>query len=372
MLKNTERRLKQLVAKHGTPLGVIRKSVLLANVQKFKRLLPRVTPYYAIKANPHPDIIRAFVSVGLGFDAASAQEMDLALSLGAKPGKIIFAHTIKRPEYLKHAMAQDVTAMTFDSEYELSKIARHARGARVLVRIKVPNVGSIVELSLKFGADPADAIPLLRKAKSLGLEPIGVSFHVGSQCTHVENFVEAFEMGAIILSDAKLKGMPLRILDIGGGFPIRHFDAEKQDPFEAMAPTLNREMDRLFDQTVEIMAEPGRSLVGPAVTLVMRVIGKAIRENKHWYYLDDGVYGALSGIVFDHCKYQYKVMKRGELQISTLAGPTCDSFDIISRSEELPELDVGDIVYVDNIGAYSTASATHFNGLPPAKCIFTE
>jgi ornithine decarboxylase len=217
--------------------------------------------------------------------------------------------------------------------------------------------------------DPADAMPLLIKAKKLGLEPVGVSFHVGSQCTHVENFVEAFEMAAIIVNDSRLKGMPLHIVDIGGGFPIRHFDAEKKDPFEQMASTLNREMNRLFDSSVELIAEPGRSLVGPAVTLVTRVIGKAIRENKHWYYLDDGVYGGFSGIVYDHCKYQYRVFKRGETQISTLAGPTCDSFDIIARSEELPELEIGDIVYVENIGAYSTASSTYFNGFPPAKCV---
>ena len=372
MAKNSEAVIKQLVKNHGTPLALIKRSRLQWAVERFKRLLPRVKPYYAIKANPHPDILQTFVSLGMGFDVASLQEIDMCLKAGATPESLIFANTIKRREALQYAVQKKVRTMTFDSGYELNKIAKFAPGARVLVRIKVPNVGSLVELSLKFGVDPADAMPLLIKAKQLGLDPVGVSFHVGSQCTHVENFVEAFEMASIILNDSRLKGLPMRILDIGGGFPIRHFDHERQDPFEQMAPTLNREINRLFDSSVELIAEPGRSFVGPAVTLVTRVIGKAIRENKHWYYLDDGVYGGFSGIVFDHCKYQFKVFKRGETQISTLAGPTCDSFDIIARSEELPELEIDDIVYVENIGAYSVASATYFNGFPPAKCVMVD
>jgi ornithine decarboxylase len=175
-------------------------------------------------------------------------------------------------------------------------------------------------------------------------------------------------MASIIVRDARLKQLPLEMVDIGGGFPIRHFDDDK-DIFGQMAPRLNKEMNRLFDSSIQIIAEPGRVLVGPAGTLVMSVIGKSIRANKHWYYLDDGVYGALSGIVYDHCKYQYKVYRRGHPQISTLAGPTCDSFDIISLSEDLPELEFGDIVYVDNIGAYSIASSTEFNSIPKAKVI---
>jgi ornithine decarboxylase len=258
--------------------------------------------------------------------------------------------------------------MTFDSEYELDKIAERAPGARVIVRIKVPNVGSIVELSLKFGVDPADATGLLIKAHKLGLKPAGVSFHVGSQCTRAENYIEALEMAAIIVRDSRLKQIPIDILDIGGGFPIRHFDNEP-DPFDATAAVVTREIDRLFDTNVRIIAEPGRFMVGPAATLLLGVIGKAIRENKHWYYLDDGVYGSLSGLVFDHAKYQFKVLRDGRTQLSTLAGPTCDSFDIITRGEELPELEIGDIVYVENAGAYSVASATTFNGIPPAKSV---
>lgn len=360
--------LVSLAKRHDTPLFLISKVKLLAQVKRFNTLLPRVKPYYAVKANFHSFILQVFADAGIGFDVASIYEIEQVLKLKVSPERLLFANTVKRPEALKFATNHNVNLMTFDSEYELNKIAKYSPSAKVLVRIKVPNVGSIVELSLKFGAEPADAIPLLIKAHRLGLKPVGISFHVGSQCTNVENYLDALEVSSIIFKDAQLKSLPLGVLDIGGGFPIRHFDNEK-DLFAAMAPCINKEINRLFNSNVQIIAEPGRSLVGPACILIMKVIGKSIRGNKHWYYLDDGVYGSLSGIVYDHCKYQYKILKKGFTQITTLAGPTCDSFDTISVSEELPELDFGDIIYVENIGAYSWATATNFNGIPPARVV---
>jgi len=367
-LRELESSLPRLAKKHRTPLFVISRTLLLEQVARFRRLLPRVEPYYAVKANSDPAVIKVLIAAGLGFDVASVAEIETVLGLGANPDRLIYANTMKRSEAIEFACRHKVDLMTFDSEYELVKVARHAPGARVLVRIKVPNVGSIVELSLKFGADPSDAVPLLLKAQRLGLRPAGICFHVGSQCTHGSNYLEAFELTKIIVSDARLKNLPIEIVDIGGGFPIQHFDSD-EDWFASMAPAMNLELDRLFDTDLRIIAEPGRALVGPACMLLMNVIGKSIRNNKHWYFLDDGVYGALSGLVFDHCKYQFGALKRGPTQLTTLAGPTCDSLDIISTAEELPELETGDLVYVQNIGAYSLASATTFNGIPPAKAI---
>lgn len=365
---NIKKQLINLVRRHNTPLFLISKSKLLNQLKRFQTLLPRVKPFYAVKSNCHPFILKTFAEAGIGFDVASIYEMKTLLDMGVSPERMVFANTVKTPEALKFAASHNINLMTFDSEYELNKIARYAPQAKVLVRIKVPNVGSMVELSLKFGAEPPDAIPFLIKALKLGLKPVGVSFHVGSQNIHIENYLDALEIASIIFKDAHLKQIPLEILDIGGGFPIKHFDDEK-DLFTITAASINKELNRLFSENIKIIAEPGRVLCGPAGILVMRVIGKSIRNNKHWYYLDDGVYGSLSGIVYDHCKYQYKVLKKGITQITTLAGPTCDSFDIISTSEELPELDIGDIVYVENIGAYSWATATNFNGLPPAKVV---
>lgn len=364
--KSLKEQINKLVKTHGTPLFIISKQKLRDQVNRFRTLLPIVTPYYAVKANPHPEILKVFSQMGLGFDVASQNEIETILGLGVHTDRMVFANTNKYPHVLKFAYKKGIHLMTFDSEYELNKIARYAPGAKVLVRIKVPNVGSMVELSIKFGVEAADAIPLLIKAYKLGLKPYGVSFHVGSQCTNIENYIQAFELASIIFNDAKLKQLPLEILDIGGGFPIKHFEWE-DDAFIQMAPLINKELERLFDREIKIIAEPGRVLVGPACTLVMQVVGKSIRANKHWYYLNDGLYGTLSGIIYDHCKYQYRVFERGPTQISTLAGPTCDSLDVISSCEDLPELEFGDIVYVENIGAYSIATATNFNSLPPAK-----
>ena len=360
--------LPKLAKKHGTPLFIISKTLLLEQVARFRKLLPRVEPFYAVKANPNPEILKVLAGAGLGFDVASAAEIEWVLAAGATPDRLVYANTMKRNESIEFACKQKVNLMTFDSEYELLKIAEHAPGTRVMVRVKVPNVGSVVELSLKFGADPSDAVPLLLKAQRLGLRPVGVCFHVGSQCTHGSNYLEAFELMKIIVNDALLKKLPLDIIDIGGGYPIRHFDTD-EDWFSSMAPAMNLELNRLFDSNLRIIAEPGRAMVGPSSLLLLSVVGKSIRNNKHWYFLDDGVYGALSGTIFDHCRYQFSALRKGTTQLSTLAGPTCDSLDIISSDEELPELDFGDLLYAQNIGAYSLASATTFNGIPPAKAV---
>jgi len=362
------KRIRELVKRHGTPLMVIDKRVLIEEYKSFKRLLPRVDLFYAIKANPHPDIIKTFAALGGAFDVASEGEMRHVLAQGVNPSRIIFANTVKRPEALEFARRARVNFVTFDSEPELYKIAKHHPGARVLARLKVSNLGSIVELSLKFGADDEQIVPMLAKAKALGLRPEGVSFHVGSQCTNFENYQRALEVTANIMRNALARGLPFKTVDIGGGFPIRHFKSDTIS-IDTFAAKLRRELDQLFPKDIQIIAEPGRALSGPAGMLICRVVGRSIRNNKNYYYLDDGVYGDFSGIVFDHCKYEFRTLVKTQKYASILAGPTCDSFDTISLNEDLPELDVGSIVYVPNIGAYSCASAVVFNGIPPAKVI---
>lgn len=349
---------------------LISRKALKYQFDQFRRYLPNVVPYYAIKANPHPDIIKIFARFGAGFDVASAVEMRRVLDLGASPDKIIFANTIKSAEDITAAHKAKVNLMTFDNEPELYKIAKHCPGGKVLLRIKVQNSGSVVELSLKFGADHDQAIFLLKKAKSLGLRPVGIAFHVGSQCTNVENYLHALDISAVIFAEAKRVGLLLSMLDIGGGFPIRHFEADNHPTFKDLAREIRKKLRRLFDKGTKFIAEPGRFFVGPAGTLVTQVVGRTFRNNKNYYYLNDGVYGDFSGIVFDHARYEFKTLRRGQKFLSTLAGPTCDSFDTISINEDLPELDVDNIIYVKNIGAYSCASAVPgFNGFPPARIL---
>lgn len=365
-----ENLIRRMLKKHSSPLMLIQADILEKQYRAFRKALPEVAPYYAIKANPYPGIIKKFVELGAGFDVASANEMNSVLELGASPEKIIFANTIKSNEDIKAAYKKKVKMMTFDNEPELYKIAKYSPGAKVLIRIKVANIGSIVELSLKFGADPEQSISLLKKARSMGLKPVGLSFHVGSQCTNVENYLLALEVASAIFNEAKQAGLFLTVLDIGGGFPIKHFERDSHFTFERMATQIRKKLKRLFDKDVKFIAEPGRYLAGPSGILITQVIGRTFRNNKNYYYLNDGIYGDFSGIVFDHCKYEFKTLKRGQKFLSTLAGPTCDSFDTISLSEDLPELDMGNVIYVKNIGAYSSASAVpNFNGFKPAKIV---
>ncbi len=369
-VSGVENLIRAMLKKHRTPFMLIRRGVLERQFQRFRKCLPEVMPYYAIKANPNPKIIRTFIKLGAGFDVASGWEMKHVLSLGASPARIVFANTIKSAEDIISARRRRVRMMTFDNEPELYKISEHYPGAHVLFRIKVGNEGSVVNLSLKFGADPEDAHLMLRKARSLGLVPAGLSFHVGSQSKNVENYLQALEISAHIFNEAEEHDVPLKIMDIGGGFPIQHFDNEIGVNFERMALQIRKQIRQLFDKKVQFIAEPGRLLVGPAGILVTQVIGRTFRNNKNYYYLNDGIYGDFSGMVFDHCKYEFKTLRRGQTFLSALAGPTCDSFDTLSLDVEIPELYVNDVVYVKNIGAYSSASAVaNFNGFPPAKIV---
>jgi len=368
MKRDLPQRIHALMALHGSPLMVLDRARLIAEYQHFRRLLPRVALYYAVKANPHPDVIRTFAELGGCFDVASEGEMRHVLAQGVEPGRLIFANTVKRPEALEFANTAGVDFVTFDNEPELYKIAKHAPGCRVLCRIKVGNGGSQVNLSLKFGADPEQAVPLLLKARALGLRAEGVSFHVGSQCAEYASYLGAFETTAAVVADARRRGLEVETVDIGGGFPIRQ-TVDESVTIQNYGARMRRDLDRLFPEPVRLIAEPGRALVGPAGLLLSRVVGRSIRNNMNYYYLDDGVYGDFSGLVFDHAKYDLKALKRTPKFLSYVAGPTCDSFDTIARGVELPELEVGDVVYVPNIGAYSCASALTFNGIPPAKVI---
>ena len=196
----------------------------------------------------------------------------------------------------------------------------------------------------------------------------GLSFHVGSQCTNFENYVQALNLAASIMREARSHGFKkMKVLDIGGGFPAP-YDQDVR-PFKELARKLNAEFRRLFPPDVEILAEPGRFMVATAGTAVAKVIGKVVRDGKTSYYVDDGVYHTFSGIIFDQCKYHLKAFKKGPTSICAVFGPTCDALDTISLAEELPDLKLGDLVYSENIGAYSHASSTYFNGFPPAKVV---
>jgi ornithine decarboxylase len=372
----TTQKLQALAKKHGTPVVVIDHDVIRRNYASFRRHLPKVQAYYAVKANPAPEIIRTLYRAGGSFDVASMPEFlqvhENILGLPAKErqdfiwDKIIYANPVKPQETLE-ALDRYKPLVTFDNSEELRKIRKHAPSAGLILRLRVPNTGSMVELSSKFGCDPGEAVDLIDEAFRIGLVVEGLSFHVGSQCTNFENFVQALNMASAVMRESESRGHRLGIIDIGGGFPVPYDRHVK--PFSELARMIKGEITRLFPKDVQVLAEPGRYLVATAATVVARVIGKAVRDGKVCYYIDDSVYHTFSGIIFDHCQYHLKAFRKGRSEISAVFGQTCDGLDTISQSEELPELEIGDLVYSENIGAYSNASSTWFNGFPPAQVV---
>ncbi|HVM61080.1 MAG TPA: type III PLP-dependent enzyme [Verrucomicrobiae bacterium] len=370
--------LKKLARDNGTPLFVVDHDELRRNYARFKKYLPRVQAYYAVKANPDPEIVRTLFKAGASFDVASLPELRIVCEnikeLPAKKrqqwiwDKIIYANPIKAHETLAELDHYN-PLVTYDNAEEIRKIKKFSPNAGLALRLKVANTGAMVELSSKFGAAPGEAVDLILEADRAGLTVEGLSFHVGSQTTNYENYVQALNLAASIFKEAQDRGYrKMNVLDIGGGFPAPYDDSVK--PFQELARVINRELNRLFPKEIQILAEPGRFMVATAGIAISRIIGKAVRDGKLCYYIDDGVYHTFSGVIFDHCRYQFQAFKKGPPQICSVFGPTCDALDVVSMAEHLPaNLRLGDLLYSKNIGAYSHASATYFNGFPPAKVV---
>ncbi|HPH35729.1 MAG TPA: type III PLP-dependent enzyme [Methanoregulaceae archaeon] len=369
--------LQELAREHGTPIFVIDHEKIRQNYREFRQYMPDVQVYFAVKANSTPSIVKTLYDLGGSFDVASLPEfMIVYQNIKGMPekerldwiwDKIIYANTIKPIETLQ-VLDQYKPLVTFDNHEELKKIRQYAQHAGLVLRLRVPNTGSMVELSSKFGADPGEAVDLIEEAFGMDLIVEGLSFHVGSQCTNFENYMQALQLSANIIDEAESRlDRKIRILDIGGGFPVKYHPGVKS--LRTLAKKLNAEIKRLFPSDMQILAEPGRFLVANACTLVAKVVGKTIRDGKPCYYINDGVYHTYSGQIFDHCTYPVLSFKPGERRLSAVFGPTCDSFDTITLSAELPELEIGDLVFSENIGAYSIASSTYFNGFPPAKVV---
>jgi ornithine decarboxylase len=372
----TTKQLQVLAKKHGTPLVVIDHDVIRKNYTAFKKHLPKVQCYFAVKANAEPDIVRTLYRAGASFDVASLPEFMLVYEnikrLPARAqqdfiwDKIIYANPTKPKETLL-ALDKYKPLVTYDNLNELKKIRQFAPHAGVVLRLQVDNTGSQCELSSKFGCATGEAADLIEAAFAMGLVVEGLSFHVGSQCTNFQNFVQALNAAAAVMRESRSRGHEIKILDIGGGFPAPYNKHVR--PFPELARVINAEIDRLFAPHIQILAEPGRFLVASAATSVARIIGKAVRDGKPCYYIDDSVYHTFSGIIFDHCQYHLKSFRKGKTEVCAVFGQTCDGLDVISQHEQLPDLEIEDLVYAENIGAYSNASATWFNGFPPAKVV---
>ena len=372
----TKSKLVELAQNNGTPLLIIDHEIIRNNLERFRKNLPRVRPFYAIKANPEPQIVKTLYHMDIGFDVASWEEFMIVHDViqGNKNAKrrfmndnVIYANPVKRIDSLKN-LNEYLLRMTFDNFIEIEKIAKYCRNSRLILRIDVPNIGSVVELSTKFGAPHETCIDLIKYANKWGLKVEGLSFHVGSQCSNFNNYIEAFKIAHELFEQSERIGNKLSILDIGGGFPVPYDDTVPS--FDELAKIINSCIDQYFDDPeIKIIAEPGRFLAATSATAVVEINGKASRNNQTYYYVNDGIYNTFSGVLFDHIQYHFKAFKEGELKKSAVVGPTCDALDKISLDEMLPELEIEDFLYSENTGAYTNASATHFNGFPPAKVL---
>ncbi|XP_039902783.1 ornithine decarboxylase-like [Simochromis diagramma] len=380
------------------PFHVLNLDDILEKHNRWITRLPRVKPFYAVKCNNTPAVIRMLIALDTGFDCASKAEIELALSLGVTPDKIIYAHPTKPRSHIRYARTHRVNVMTFDNEEELLKISLTHPQAKLVMRIAVDDSKSLLRLNAKFGVRLSSVSKLLECARRLNLEVIGVSFHVGSGCTGSLAFKQAITDARYAFDIANSAGFQMRLLDIGGGFPGTENFIEVK--FEEFSEVINKALDELFPPAngLEIIAEPGRFYVDSAFTLAVNVISKRVEdtdersgkyrkdyssEKMMMYYISDGVYGSLNCLINDpfHDKVEpwplrdfifhllsfLQAVDNSEPRYySVIWGPTCAGSDKVTESCWIPELHVGDWLLIDNMGAYSLSTSTDFNGFERA------
>ena len=332
--------------------------------------------HYAVKANPHPEIIRRLVQRGCRFDAASRGEIDLCLSEGARPEHISFGNTIKRSSDIAYAFARGVRLFAADAEEELLKIAGVAPGAQVYIRMLIEHSEADWPLSRKFGCGHADALRLMGLAAALGLNPVGLSFHVGSQTREPRMWAGALDAAAALWRDAAAQGTPLTLLNLGGGFPA-FYGENIPAPRDYAAEVMRMVRARFGDEPEYIMAEPGRGLVAEAGVIaaeVLLVSKKRPSDIARWVYLDIGKFSGLAETMEEAISYQIETTADGgETGPCVLAGPSCDSADVLyeKRPVQLPmALKAGDRIRILCCGAYTSSYASvGFNGFPPLDVV---
>ncbi len=364
-----QKTIEQIADAEGTPALVIDKRAIQQKYREFCKEFGGAKVYYALKANPYPGIVEILHQLGCKFEISSQGELELLLRLGIPSGKIISSNPVKEPAFIRSAYASGINLFAFDSYVEVEKLSRFAPGSKVYVRLSVSNEGSEWPLSRKFGVEIEDATELLAQAERRGLIPYGIAFHVGSQCTNAASWAKAIEKSKVVWELAKSKGIELHLLNIGGGFPIKY--TKPVPSLTEIAQVIRDSIAKTFPEDIELVTAPGRALVGEAGTLVATVIAKAARNEQKWLYLDVGVFNGLMETI-GGIKYPFFLTKGKKLSKWVLAGPSCDSFDVISNEVELPELEVGDRVYIMSTGAYTTAYASQFDGFPIPKIHLIE
>jgi ornithine decarboxylase len=355
-----------------TPCLVLDLDRVEENYRRLKAAMPLARIYYAVKANPAAPVLARLVGLGSCFDAASFEEVEACLDAGAAPGSISYGNTVKKELAIRAAFARGVRMFAFDSEAELRKLARSAPGSRVYCRILVGNDGAEWPLSRKFGCEVEMARELMVLAGELGLDPFGLSFHVGSQQVNTAAYEAAIAKVAVLFTDLREAGVKVRMVNLGGGYPVR-YRQEVPEIDEIGAAIMGAMAEHFGNALPDVVIEPGRFIVGDAGVVsaeVVLVSRKAKDDPVRWVYLDIGRFGGLAETEGEAIKYAFRTPRDGEAEGPvTIAGPTCDSTDTLyERSNyRLPlSLDAGDRVELLATGAYVTSYASqHFNGFKP-------
>src|SRR5271170_143773 len=359
--------IQHLVARYGSPLFVIDAERVRQQYRRLAAALPGVDLHYALKPLPHSSVINTLNAEGAFFDLATNGEDDLVRRLGISPARCIHTHPIKRDSDIRTALSYGVKRFVVDNPDELRKFTKFRGRASLLIRISFRSPGAPVDLSRKFGCDPEAVPDLLRLAEELRIEVDGLSFHTGSQNPEPGTIVKAIGVCSELINRALQAGHAPSMLDIGGGFPVDY--VKPSMPIEQFCAPIVAALKSL-PPAVRVIAEPGRFISAPAAIGVASVMGRALRDGLWWYYLDDGLYGSYSGQVYDHAVYPVEALVQDAATYpSVLAGPTCDSIDVIRENIELPKLDVGDLILGRMMGAYTWASASEFNFFPRATVL---
>jgi ornithine decarboxylase len=367
-------RLDSLLHTVPTPGLVVDFAHISHNYQQFEQHFPGGSLYYAMKANASQDIVQLVVNRGGGLEIASLAELEKSLRAGADGARIICSNPIKNPIFLQRMHEAGVYAVVVDSTFEVEKVAEYMPGARVYVRLAVDNTGSVLPLDGKFGVDAALALELCERARLRGLHPIGLSFHVGSQCLSVGNWAKAIAACGAVWAEAIDRGFSFSFLDIGGGFPAGNYRDSNIPTIAEIGAVVTAAVAEYIPHTPDLLLvlEPGRGLAGEAGVLVTTVVGKALRGSGEWLYLDAGVFNGLME-TYEGFPPVVRLMAEDAaerpLARYTLAGPSCDSADVVARNLAMPEVHIGDRLVFLDVGAYTNEYAVAFNGFPIPQVI---
>ena len=356
------------------PCLVVDRDVIRENYLSFARALPDSRVYYAVKANPAPEILKLLAELGSCFDVASVSETESVLAAGVTPDRISYGNTIKKESEIAAAFRLGITLYAIDCEAEAEKVARAAPGARVICRIHCDGTGAEWPLSRKFGCEPGYAVDILEHAHRHGLVPYGISFHVGSQQHNVEAWDRALASTAAIFRGCAERGIPLSMVNLGGGFPAKY--VRKTPKLETYGKAIFRALRKHFGNDIpNTIVEPGRGLVGNAGIIeaeVVLVSKRSPEDDIRWVYLDIGKFHGLAETIGESIRYPIRTRKdRDEMGPCIVAGPTCDSVDVLYEKNPYPlpvSLAIGDKVLIEATGAYTTTySSVGFNGYPPLR-----